>query len=296
MKNAGQLLSDKLYQLAQRRAQASGSALARGFSEDAVADAGLALEYVAKAYLAHRHPLLLVAADRGQIDPEGLVWALGSGDDEMRGRSISAGEAVRRCRALVPPLKGIETKIVLDARNGVLHAGTADATVTDRVIAGTVAACDKLLPPIGHDSAGLWGHYRDSVFDRLEKRRDQTTTRVRDAISAARDRWEADFKYRGTEWLQALQVLTEDLPPDESTTSCPACPGKAILAGDIEYDEIPDYDRHGVVSVTRVPYLLYPKNLRCPACALRLRGRDELLAAGVPESVSIQDVGDPGEW
>jgi hypothetical protein len=272
--------------------------LGSGRVDDAVADAGLTLEYVTKAYLVTRHPLLVISSDHGRIDLEGMSWALGAASTPPPGRTVSVTEAVRRCEALVPEIRTFDARTVIGARNGVLHAGSMATADADRVVADVAGICNILLPHIGHNSSGLWGHFQAAVFARLSMRRDETETRVRDLLAAAANRWEVDFKRRGIDWLNAIRRSSAlDLREDETTVSCPACPGSAVVRGEIEYDEVPDYDQDGVVGVTRVPWRLHAGALRCSECALRLNGSNELAAAGVATTLELLDEGsDPAPY
>lgn len=195
-----------LYSSAQRFAQEAAAHLAERRYDDSMAKAGIALEQMVKAFLVNEHPLLIVASPGGQLNLDGMRWALRNQPHvAAKSRTITATEAVRRCCNLVPGLDERSLKVALDARSGALHIGQSGADA-DSVIAAVAMAADLILPEIGQDSRGLWGHYYDAVMGRLDEKQDQIAHAVADRMARAKDNWEITFKRLGVEGTNALRA------------------------------------------------------------------------------------------
>jgi hypothetical protein len=273
-----------LYRAAQRNAQKAAGDLAAGNHDDSIAQAGIALEHLMKAYLVSQSPLLIVGQTGAGLDLAGMRWALRRvARPSAESKTITATEAARRCCSLLPDLDEKSLRVVLAARNGVLHIGQTDSEA-GRVMAEVAAAAEIILPEIGKDARSLWGNYRDAVMGRLDDQRSETAHRVADRIAQSREGWHALRARHGLEGLNALREKAEGhhYDVDEVRVDCPACGSPARLSGEIEVDEIPNYDWDGgewsLLSVELAPFLL-PTAFTCLACGLRLDGADELVAA-----------------
>lgn len=275
-----------LYRAGRRNAQKAAGDLAEGNHDDAMAHAGIALEHLMKAYLAAQSPLLIVGQSAGgALDLAGMRWGLkGAGTPPPTSKTITATEAARRCSYLLAGLDEKSLRIVLAARNGVLHVGQTEGDA-GRVLAAVAAAAEVLLPEIGKDARSLWGNYREAVMGRLDGQRSETAHRVADRIAQSREDWEVSRKRHGIEGLNALREMAEARLADfdEIRAECPACGAPALLTGDVEVEEAPNYDWDGrewsLQGVSLAPFVL-PTAFRCLACGLRLDGADELEAAG----------------
>lgn len=276
-----------LYKSAQRFAQRSAADLAAGRADDSMANAGIALEHMAKAYLASEHPLLVVGSKQGSIDPAGMLWALARPTRASGGTgiTINASEAIRRCCILLPQLSEKDLRPVLDARNGVLHIGFAPGSDADIIISQVARAAEFLLPKIGKESRGLWGNYYSAVMGRLHSRRDRIANRVADKLASARDSHELAFKRLGVDGVSALRAAADrySYSENEEPMACPACRGPAVVSGSIEVEEEPGYADESdwsLAGFTLVPWL-HLQSLRCQVCGLFLEGEEEIREAGV---------------
>jgi len=293
---------DALYGLAQRFARRAGADLAAGRADDSMANAGIALEHLAKAYLMEQHRLLVVGSRQGEIDLAGMRWALSKDRKLPPGsRTINATEAIRRSCALVQGLDERVLRPVLDARNGVLHIGQGGDQVASRVIAAVAQAAERLLPEINHDPQGFWGHYYDAVTGRLDERRTQVAHRVADQIASAREGWDLTSMRLGAEGVKALKSAADryHYREDEEPIDCPACESESVVSGIVEVEEEPEVDHDGpdwfVSGVSLIPFLDI-SGFNCLVCGLQLDGSEEIAAAGLPTRVESRREIDPAEY
>src|ERR1017187_1064732 len=147
----------------------------------AVLHCGIAVEHLMKAFLASKHPSLLVDGR----DFSSLLHAVGEGThataDEHHTKSIGALECFRRVAQFkVLPVTERQAEPIFSARNGVAHLGIHDTDRTDETIAMSIQINDAILAALGTDRFKYWDPYAFQVGD-------EWSGPVN--LTSARDRW-----------------------------------------------------------------------------------------------------------
>jgi hypothetical protein len=130
--------------------------------------AGTALEQLAKAYLAEIDPSLVAGNDfNSLLHVRGLSQHASTSHLGMK--TITVTEALKRVGQLVPTIPPLaeELAFVVNVRNGVAHAGRADAKEAQEVLVPFIKACDQLLPGLKLDRWTFWGDLTEVVEARL---------------------------------------------------------------------------------------------------------------------------------
>ena len=260
--------------------------------------AATALEHLAKAVLAARHPSLIVATN----DFESLLHACGESAVARRPRSkmrtINAADAIARAARFVPTVEALapDLELLILVRNGVAHLGEASSGRRRRCACsvpedfrGAPRAALKL------DRAAYWGEFVDLVESALKENVEKVRLRVETALAIARQEFEKRFGELDEATRQAmLRVIEAGYAPekyDEQLLDCPACGTPALTFGSVKVEMDEDWDHHEGVLIGVQPYFTFiPNRLRCSACGLELDGRDELDAAGIAEPWQLEDV------
>ena len=271
--------------------------------------AATALEQLAKAVLAARHSSLIVAGN----DFESLLHASGEGafaKPRARMRTITAGEAIIRAGRFVPSVVPLvpNLEFLVAVRNGVAHLGEASASDADEVLIPYLKASEEFRAALGSDRSSYWGEFVDLVDSALKENVKQARIRVETALAIARKEFERRFGDLDDKTKEAmLQVIESGYAPekyDEQLLDCPACNTPALVSGTTKPEMDEDWDhREGILlSVHLSSVTFIPQYLRCSACGLELRDRDELDAAGIEEPWELEDVderdffGADGDW
>ena len=76
---------------------------------------------------------------------------------------------------------------------------------------------------------------------------------------------------------------------------CPACGHLGLTSGDYDVDWEADYDKYGNVENAYPVVTLKASTFGCNVCGLELDDASELKAAGLLDSISIEDV-DPADF
>jgi len=271
--------------------------------------AATALEHLAKAVLAARHPSLIVATN----DFESLLHACGEPGFARRPRAkirtITAGEAIGRASRFVPTVEALvpDLELLILVRNGVAHLGEASTSDADDVLVPYLKASEELRAELDVDRASYWGEFVDLVDSALKENVEKARLRVETALAIARQEFDKRFGALDDATRAAmLRVIESGYAPekyDEQLLDCPACSTPALVSGSVRTDFDEDWDHHERVLVGVHPYFTFiPSRLRCSACGLELDGHDELDAAGVGEPWVLEDVderdffGSDEEW
>jgi hypothetical protein len=259
--------------------------------------AGTALEHLAKAVLARRHPSLIVASN----DFESLLHACGESTAARRPRSkmrtINAAEAIGRASRFVPTVEALvpDIELLILVRNGVAHLGAASSDDAEDVLAPYLKASEELRAALDMDRATYWGEFVDLVDSALKENTEKARLRVETALAIARQEFEKRFGELDTPTKQGmLRVIEAGYAPekyDEQLLDCPACGTPALAFGSVKVEMDEDWDHHERVLIGVHGYFTFiPNRLRCSACGLVLDGRDELDAAGIAEPWQLEDV------
>ena len=267
-----------------------------------------ALEHLAKAVLAARHPSLIAVASKDNF--ESLLVLVGEtsvANPEAKVRTIGAREALYRAGRYAPECALLidDLKLLILVRDGVVHLADASAASTEEVLVPYLKASEELRELLGIDRTAYWGGFVDLVDQALKENVEQARLRVEAALAVARSEFEQRFGQVTEEARKAMLAGIEaSYSPmekyEEQLVECPACGTQAVVLGTLheEFDE--DWDHHeGVLLGVHLLVRFIPTSLLCHACRLRLTGRDEMDAAGVGESWYLEDV-DPrdflGDW
>lgn len=259
--------------------------------------AATALEHLAKAVLAGRHPSLIVASN----DFESLLHACGEPTAARRPRSkmrtINAADAISRAGRFVPTVEALvpDLELLILVRNGVAHLGEASSDEADDVLVPYLKASEELRTALDVDRAVYWGEFIDLVDSALKENVEKARLRVETALAIARQEFEKRFGKLDSATREAmLRVIEGGYAPekyDEQLLDCPACSTPALVFGSVKVEMDEDWDHHERVLIGVHPYFTFiPNRLRCSACGIELDGRDELDAAGIAEPWPLEDV------
>jgi hypothetical protein len=146
----------------------------------AVLHCGISVEHLLKAFLASKHPSLLVDAR----DFSALLHAAGEGAHAAVGehlaKSIGALECFKRVALLTAlPMTERQAEPIFSARNGVAHLGLHQADRTDETVVLSVRLNGAILTALGADPLEYWSPYAFRVRDELTGPSDLTATRER---------------------------------------------------------------------------------------------------------------------
>lgn len=253
--------------------------------------AATALEHLAKAVLARRHPALIAVASKDNFDS--LLLLMGDvqyATPKSKIRTIGAREALERAARFAPDCAALmkDLRFLISVRDGVAHLADASAADVDEVLIPYLKASEVIREELGIDRSTYWGSFTDLVDSALKEYVEQARLRVDAALAVAR----AEFERRFAELDETTKVVVDAIEasysPDkyeEQLIECPACGTLALASGTLkeEFDE--DWDHHEQVLLNvHLLVLFIPTGLLCRACYLKLNGRDEMDAAGVGDS------------
>jgi predicted RNA-binding Zn-ribbon protein involved in translation (DUF1610 family) len=252
-------------------------------------DAGIAVEHMAKAFLASMSPALL--ADRTS-DLDTLLYLTGNGQlakcSPHEVRTIGAHEACLRCARILPGFTYTQQvdQALFVARNGGAHL----ALTTDEIARESARIMVRLLEPllvaleVGREE--FWGDLLSVADTLLDEKASQISATVELKIAAAIARLETRLVGLGdSERLTVLKALSAQpyYMDDEEPYECPACGQDGIVDCELIDDGVPRYeveyaddDRH--VETGFIDQFALGNNFRCDACGLRL-DFDEMIAA-----------------
>lgn len=259
--------------------------------------AATALEHLAKAVLAARHPSLIIAAE----DFDSLLHACGEPSFARRPRAkirtITAGKAIERAGRFVPAVDNLvgDLELLILVRNGVAHLGEASESDAEDVLVPYLKASEEFRGALDLDRAAYWGEFIDLVDSALKEHVQKARLRVETALAVARKEFEKRFGALDEATRQAvfraIEASHRPAKYDEQLLECPACDTLALVSGSLSTDYDEDWDHHeGVLLNVHLIVTFIPGYLSCSACDLELDGREELDAAGVGQSWVLDDV------
>lgn len=295
--HGGSDLSAHLARSSSDFARSSLQALPEGKHATFLLHAATALEHLAKAVLAARHPSLIIAAE----DFDSLLHACGEPTfarrPRTRIRTIPAREAIKRSCRFVPAVDDLagDLELLILVRNGVVHLGEASSSDSDDVLVPYLKASEELRAALDLDPAAYWGEFIDLVDSALKEHVEKARLRVETALAVARKEFERRYGELDETTRQALRRVIEAsyalAKYEEQLIECPACDTQAFVSGSLKTDYDEDWDHHeGVLLNVHLMVTFIPTRLSCTACGLELDGREELDAAGVGESWVLDDV------
>jgi hypothetical protein len=265
-----------------------GKALARKEAEDLDEYqlwASLALELLGKAALAKIHPSLIVDPNHS----ESLIAA--SGIKKFPDiKTITAKTLFERLQKIISHFDEKTRDFCLQIalrRNAELHSGEAafSATRQDALEAKYWHACQIILDYMGSSLEDWLGASQAQapkaiIKHAAEAKQKAVTVRVERAKEAFHVKPKSEQKKileeaEGREEIHYKNLFTL-LGDHEWECRCPACGGKAFLAGiRVDEDVVNTYgDEDGVWEQVEIYYSA--EQFRCPVCRLALDGSDEI--------------------
>ncbi len=260
--------------------------------------ASTALELLAKAFLASLHGSLIAAPDFDSL-LHGCGQSRHARTPPSRMRTITMADALKRVGQILPAIENLQPslKLLADVRNGVVHAGRLEPGAEDAALVPFIKACDHLLLSVpGGDRARIWGELVSIVDARLSDSAKAAELVVADALASARLAF--DTRYASLDdavrdgVLSSIENSYDVTKYEEDVVDCPACGRRSLTHGSYEVDWEADWDVEGgegyVAGV--YPVVTYsPGYLYCRVCGLELDGEEQLSAAGVPTSWTLED-------
>lgn len=278
-----------------------------------IALAPLALEHLSKAVLWEENPVLLVPLDN-KSEPSLLLLAADDARlDSPKLRTVGLAEALSRASQVVqaePPVPPVRRNRIVACRNGAMHVGSVGAETGRHVLADCIALIAWLLNALNlsereffesnHDDArailtARQSEIHQAVAAKLSKHRRQFET-LMDAIDESV--WAATLA--GLESSAMTDYWLDEHDPDviPARHQCPACQKAGAIYGYVEVDGDADIEsKHGeTITYGYWVVRLSPEFFVCNVCRLRLRGTQELEAAGLPINAYEPDSADLGDF
>jgi len=188
-------------------------------------------------------------------------------------------------------------QLLADVRNGVVHAGRLDPGADEAALVPFIRACDHLLSNVpGGDRERMWGEFLPIVDARLSDSAKAAELLVADALASARLSFQARYSSLDEAVrdgvVSGIENSYDVTKYEQSAVDCPACTRTALTTGSYEVDWEADWDVEGGEAYVAgaYPVVTYsPGNLDCRVCGLELDGEEQLSAAGVPASWTLDD-------
>lgn len=214
--------------------------------------AGIAIELLAKAFLASKNPAFIARPN----DFASLLQASGLGTRRPSEiRTIGFEEALNRAGHLVHELgkskdrRPPELNLLGELRNGVAHLGQdVQQAAAEQVLVPFLRGCDVLLAAMQIDRKVFWGDLTDVVESRLAESTEAAVIRATEAVAAAlvlfETRWASIDSGELEGVLKAIEERYDVRGNQRQLVVCPACKRQAMVVGTTEVaDWQPDYDR-----------------------------------------------------
>ena len=248
----------------------------------------LALEFLARASLAHISPTLLADSRNWR----NLARALGHQPTAKKffPRSISAHQVFKRLSELVPSFNHEMQNFCTQhaaRRNSELHSGVlAFAPLrTSEWLAQFYLSCDAMLKTMNKDLSWLI-HDAKAIEPMMSSLEDASAKKVKQEISAHKLVWET--KSDDEQSLAVDQAKTWARRQLGHRVDCPACSSPALVKGVASGHVLTKASDDEVVE--RQTHL--PASFECISCGLRIAGYSKLSLCGLGESFTAESVYD----
>ncbi|KXC05559.1 hypothetical protein [Microbacterium hominis] len=280
----------------------------RSLSDETIRDfderslwATTALEFLAKAALAHISPLLIIPPD---ADGKHILATLGViAHDGADIQTIQAKALWARAEKTFRPFSGKEAAQFSSSRNEYLHGGGSGRSLHPEDVwwgklwnqaSILVVATDKDL----HSLVG--GSLLTRVEDYLAQHKDHVQEHVAALLERARQR--LDQRDNPGTPAALRDELTKPFDPSAgltyiSTTACPVCGDEGSLEGEDYGDVVIDYPdpEDGFASPTE-NLSVYAIYFGCPNCHLALDRVEFLEQADVPTTFTVEREYEPDDY
>jgi hypothetical protein len=240
---------------------------------DAGLHAGIAVEHLAKCYLATLHPILLLSSAN---DVDAILHLIGKSDlakaSPYQIKTISGEEACKRAGRFLQTFRYNEQthRQLFITRNNASHLGfTIEVRVAVRLM---VQLADPLLTAVSFRPRQFWGTY----FSAVNTLRDETLSEQRAILNVkyevARQQLARHLQGLGPTQQAAFKALiatrlsygadyTERYP-------CPVCESQGWLLCHREYNAVDDETHPGGKAFVFNEAIAYPMAFRCEVCDL----------------------------
>lgn len=261
--------------------------------------AGVSFELLGKARLAAIHPSLIIDKDF-----DSLLHACAAAKHSKKApwniKTIAATEVLRRCTQLHPDLTTYAARLTLLAeyRNSTIHLGEVPEAEITQLLRAFLAGSSIITKGLELKPEEIFGDFAEMVSKQL----DESLAEVQRTVAGKLARAKSDFRLRNaaldSDQLRALVSVIEggytnvmEKYRDELVV-CPACEHLGIASGEYDVDWEADYDdpHSELPSNAYAIVTLKPSSFACNVCGLRFDDASEMMAAGMPDSISIEDV------
>lgn len=260
--------------------------------------AGTSLELLGKARLAAIHPSLIIDKDF-----DSLLHACAAAKHSKRApwniKTIGATEVLKRCTQLHPELATFAARLTLLAgyRNSTVHLGEVPETEITQLFRAYLAGSIAIIGGLELKAEEIFGEFTEMVAKQLDESSAEVQRTVAEKLALAKSNFRMRYAALHLDQLQALVSAIEGSYQNvrekyrDELISCPACGHLGIAVGDYDVDWEADYDDDSGLAVSGYPVVtLRPSTFTCNICGLSLGDASELVAAGLPDSISVEDV------
>ena len=272
-------------------------------------DAACSLEHLSKAYLASLHPALLMDIRNGQLDS--LLHLVGCGDKAGAPfpRTISSREALNRVLRLLPglDLPTLPLNQLIDVRDGIVHVGYLTDDNTREALTAFLRYCNALYDELSIPAGERWNSHAELVRSLISQSLTEVEHEVQRKIGAAKNlvgelMAQIPKEEHGSVGFARQQRASLRRLPGERRVEvdCPACrDSDATCVGttETEFGTYLEPGEDGEDIVQRCAYrIFHARRLSCGVCELHLKNPDELKAAGLPISWTLDEEVPPSEY
>jgi len=256
--------------------------------------AGIAVEHLAKCYLAIQHPILL--ADKG-CDVDTMLHLVGKGElaktPPYSIKTVGAAEACKRVKYLLAEFRFNEQVdgFLFNARNSAGHLGIA--IDVRKAIRTMVHLADPLLAAIGYDRAKFWGNKLPAVDTLHDETISELQAILQVKYEAARNSLASALEGLDAAQQAAFKMIMvakgRDSTSDyEEPYPCPVCQTQGWLICSRDYEVVNDEASPEGFSIIFNEPVAYPLMFRCGVCGLEL-DESEIEAAWMPAEITLPD-------
>lgn len=257
------------------------------------------LELLARAAIAHVHPVLLAESDNAQ---KNALYALGLSECAGPPKSIAAKQVINLCGILIPGFDVDLQKLAIamtEVRNEELHSGGAAFKDynQDHWIGGFYKACQVLAESMEESLVSLFGMARAREAISLVYEEDANRKKaVKDRISALKRAYEEE-KRSNKKRIDSLIASSEREAlvlrhQGYFIVDCPCCGNKSWIEGRESFKSHEEIQENNVT----VRKDVIPDSFQCSVCGLRLSSYAELKAAELPLHYTNTYTYDPVEY
>jgi hypothetical protein len=260
--------------------------------------AGVSFELLGKARLAAIHPSLIIDKDF-----DSFLHACAAAKHSKRPpwniKTISAPEVLRRCTQLHPELSDFGPRLTLLAefRNSTIHLGEVPEVEVTQLLRAYLAGTAELMKGLELKHEDIFGDFTEMVAKQLDESLAEVQRAVAEKVARAISDYQGRYAGLDQGQMKALISVIEGRYKaitnkyEDDLVSCPACEHLGIASGEFNVDWEADYDDESGSPTGAYPVVtLKPSAFVCEFCGLQLSDTSELRAAGLPESINIEDI------